>query len=381
MGTMKVGGTKFEIAKYDGRTYYLLWEQKVKGMLKATDSSKLLKTKPEDVPVEDWNDMQERAVNTIMLQLQPHVIRQLEKYGDCSSLFEALQRKYHQKELSNQLYTFLKLMSFKMKDGNMKSSLPPSYKNLSQVLLHRDRRTITYNEVVSALKTDELQQKMMQQSLSSTLSGVALNVNRADRVLQVKARDKAVLKGNKHRNLYVLEGNTVCGEVNVTRSRPEMAQIWHSIMGHMSDSRLRIFGCMAYPLIPKKHMTKLDTTSKKCCFLGYASGVKGYRLWDHVACKELEEQEVIDEPLIRAPNDRDQPKMSTRRSLYGVSRAPTRYGSWVNSFNLHDQELEDRDDDGNALILEEGEPSSYREAQASTDKLEWDAAMERDAIF
>lgn len=61
-----------------------------------------------------------------------------------------------------------------------------------------------------------------------------------------------------------------------------------------------------------------------------------------------------------------------------MSRAPTRYGSWANSSNLHNRELEDRDDDGNALILKEGEPSSYREAQASTDKLEWDAAMERE---
>ena len=222
MGTMKVGGTKFEIAKYDGRTDYLLWERQVKGMLKATGFGRLLKTKPEEVSGEEWNDMQEMAVNTVMLYLQPHVIRQLEEYGDCLSLFEALQRKYHQKELSNRLYTSLKLMSFKMKEGNTKvqdhidafndlvvdlqnlgeelsderkalhllSSLPPSYKNLSQVLLHRDRKTITYNEVVSALKTDELQQKMMQSSLSSTSSGVALNVNRGRSQKRTTGGDK-----------------------------------------------------------------------------------------------------------------------------------------------------------------------------------------------
>ncbi|OAE28834.1 hypothetical protein AXG93_684s1130 [Marchantia polymorpha subsp. ruderalis] len=233
-------------------------------------------------------------------------------------------------------------------------------------------------------------------------------------VLQVKARDKAVLKGNTHRNLYELEGNTVCGEVNVTRSRPEMAQIWYltllrkkymlsdlgkidldfcehcfvekhhrklfgvgihsskvrylrsenggeytskefgeyfkvegitrhltsiytlqkfavceqlnqivleKVRSMMSQSglpykfwfeavntavylvnrspssatdfstsfelrhkrvadyiRLRIFGCTAYPLIPKEHRTKLDPISKKCRLLGYASGVKDYTL-------------------------------------------------------------------------------------------------------
>ena len=39
-----------------------------------------------------------------------------------------------------------------------------------------------------------------------------------DGVLQVKAGGKVILKGQRHKNLYVLEGNTVCGEANVTRS-------------------------------------------------------------------------------------------------------------------------------------------------------------------
>jgi len=57
-------------------------------------------------------------------------------------------------------------------------------------------------------------------------------------------------------------------------------------------SRLRVFGCAAYPLIPKETRTKLDPTSKKCQFLGYASGVKGYRLWDPVACKVIVNRDV-----------------------------------------------------------------------------------------
>lgn len=69
-------------------------------------------------------------------------------------------------------------LSDERKAFSLLSSLPPSYKNLSEVLLHQDRNTITYNEVVSTLKTDELQQKMMQQSLSSTLSRVVLNIIR-----------------------------------------------------------------------------------------------------------------------------------------------------------------------------------------------------------
>ena len=36
------------------------------------------------------------------------------------------------------------------------SSLTMNYQSLSRVLLHRDKSTITYNEVVSALLTDDI---------------------------------------------------------------------------------------------------------------------------------------------------------------------------------------------------------------------------------
>lgn len=90
-------------------------------------------------------------------------------------------------------------LSDERKAFNLLSSLPPSYKNLSQVLLHRDRSTITYNEVVSALKTDELQQKMMQQSLSSTSFGVALNVYRGRSQKRMTGGDKQKFRSKSRR--------------------------------------------------------------------------------------------------------------------------------------------------------------------------------------
>ena len=210
MGTFKLGGPKYEVTKFDGRSDYLLWEKQVKGVLYASGMGKLLKPRSDDIDQSDWEAMQEQGVWCVTLYLQPPIIKQLGEHKDCLSLFEALQKKYHRMELSNRLFTSFKLMSFRMKESGTKlqdhvdafndlvvdlenlgeelsdekkalhllSSLPPSYQSLSRVLLHRDRETISYNEVVSSLLTDDLQQKMQLSSQPSTSTGAALNVNR-----------------------------------------------------------------------------------------------------------------------------------------------------------------------------------------------------------
>ena len=51
-------------------------------------------------------------------------------------------------------------------------------------------------------------------------------------------------------------------------------EVW---FGKLADySNLRIFGCPAYMHVSEG---KLEPRARKCIFLGYASGVKGYRLW------------------------------------------------------------------------------------------------------
>ena len=46
---------------------------------------------------------------------------------------------------------------------------------------------------------------------------------------------------------------------------------------------LRIFGCPGYVHVPGDERSKLDPKSKKCIFLGYKRGVKGYKFWDPIA--------------------------------------------------------------------------------------------------
>ena len=45
-------------------------------------------------------------------------------------------------------------------------------------------------------------------------------------------------------------------------------------------SSLKIFSCPAYLHVQSGELSKLDSKSRKCVFLGFEKGVKGYRLWD-----------------------------------------------------------------------------------------------------
>ncbi|CAM6106785.1 unnamed protein product [Calypogeia fissa] len=243
MRTLKLGGPRFEIDKYDGRANYLLWERQVKGVLRAMGLGKVLRTRPNVIDEEEWDEIQEQAVSLVFLYLKPNVFKQVAVETDVSELFKSLQQKYHHKELSNRLYTSLKLMSFKMKEGDTKlqdhidafndlvvdlenlgedlsderktlhllSSLPASYQSLSRILLHRDKKTITYHEVVSALQTDDLQQKLVSSSQSSSSHPSALNVERGRSKTRFDDKGKPRNKSrSKSRGKSREKGEIVC---------------------------------------------------------------------------------------------------------------------------------------------------------------------------
>ncbi|KAL4341068.1 hypothetical protein GQ457_08G007840 [Hibiscus cannabinus] len=68
-------------------------------------------------------------------------------------------------------------------------------------------------------------------------------------------------------------------------------EVWS---GNVVDfSNLRIFGCPTYVHVPGDERSKLDAKSKKCIFLGYKKGVKGYKFWDPVARKMVINRDAI----------------------------------------------------------------------------------------
>eukprot|EP00253_Pinus_taeda_P028199 PITA_28199 len=60
-----------------------------------------------------------------------------------------------------------------------------------------------------------------------------------------------------------------------------------------SVSHLRVFRCDAYVHVLKEKRTKLDSKSKKCIFIGYKDGLKGYKIWNRVTRKVVYIQDVV----------------------------------------------------------------------------------------
>ncbi|KAK3020186.1 hypothetical protein RJ639_047130 [Escallonia herrerae] len=139
-----------------------------------------------------------------------------------------------------------------------------------------------------------------------TLDSNGCSCRAAGGVMRIMKSALVVMKGLKQNSLYLLQGSTVTGAAAIASSfdiDSDTTKLWHMRLGHMSERGMyvlskqgllgskktgkldfcehcvfgkQIFGCPAYAHV---NDGKLEPRVKKCIFLGYANGVKGYRLW------------------------------------------------------------------------------------------------------
>ena len=156
-----------------------------------------------------------------------------------------------------------------------------------------------------------------------------------------------------------------------------------------------------YVMYNAQERTKLDPKSRRCIFLGYVDGVKGYRLWDPTAHKIVISRDVIfiedqlqmkdgDDGTVKEksetvpvyvennPEDSDSSEAAleheeqerveseapeVRRSTR-ERRPPTWHSEYVTEINI-----------AYCLLTEDGEPSTFYEALNNSDVALWMTAM------
>lgn len=90
---------------------------------------------------------------------------------------------------------------------------------------------------------------------------------------------KALMKEKGLPNTFWAEAvNTVVYIINIIPTsalkNKTSFEAWHGCKSKVSH--LRVFGCIAYSLIPSNNRQKLDTKSIKCIFIGYCLDSKPY---------------------------------------------------------------------------------------------------------
>ncbi|GKB49317.1 gag-pol polyprotein [Tanacetum coccineum] len=135
---------------------------------------------------------------------------------------------------------------------------------------------------------------------------------------------------------------------------------------------LHIFGSPVYVMYNTQETTKLDPKSRKCLFLGYADGVKGYHLWDPTSHKVVVSRDVVFmEDKIQenkeGVNETNESQAPTTYTLNRERRRPGWHSDYVIESNV-----------AYCLLTEEGEPSTVQEALNNPNASFWKETMQEE---
>nr|AAR87163.1 putative polyprotein [Oryza sativa Japonica Group]AAU89150.1 integrase core domain containing protein [Oryza sativa Japonica Group]ABF98081.1 retrotransposon protein, putative, Ty1-copia subclass [Oryza sativa Japonica Group] len=119
-------------------------------------------------------------------------------------------------------------------------------------------------------------------------NGVAERMNRT-----IISKARCMLSNARmNKRFWAEAANTACYLINRSPSIPlnkkTPIEIWSGMPADYSQ--LRVFGCTAYAHVDNG---KLEPRAIKCLFLGYGSGVKGYKLWNPETNKTFMSRNVI----------------------------------------------------------------------------------------
>ncbi|MCO5570347.1 hypothetical protein L7F22_024067 [Adiantum nelumboides] len=114
----------YNIKKLDG-TNFLLWKKQIWYVLvqkKQLKPIKLKGIKPKDVDKDEWNEMDELALSTIMLTLVESVYFNVADEVLAYDAWTKLSGLYEKQSAASQVYLLKKLVDLKMKEGTPMSN-------------------------------------------------------------------------------------------------------------------------------------------------------------------------------------------------------------------------------------------------------------------
>uniref|UniRef100_A0A803Q6S7 CCHC-type domain-containing protein n=1 Tax=Cannabis sativa TaxID=3483 RepID=A0A803Q6S7_CANSA len=223
---------------------------------------------------------------------------------------------------------------------------------------------------------------------------------------------------------------TACYLINISPSSAiefkTPIEVWTG--SNSSYDHLRIFGCLAYAHIKQG---KLEPRARKCIFLGYPEGVKGYKVWsiedgnhqkNFISRDVVFDEKVMYKDLMNvqdgnaaARTGNATAKNSEERTQFEVEMEPDQENTEGNEipttepgYEESQEEMSDHEPEASDYMLvrdrkrravkppdrfgyadvvhfalsidgiEGEEPCSYEEAMQSDDKKEWDNAMDQE---
>ena len=109
------------------------------------------------------------------------------------------------------------------------------------------------------------------------------------------------------KSLWTEAASTACYVYNHLLNAPLKCksphEVWHSRKPYLSN--LRVFGCVAYALVPAAKRKKFDNRTEKMRFLGYHKGHRGYKLMEKGSNRVFYRTDVtFDESNFRLTEDK-----------------------------------------------------------------------------
>jgi transposase InsO family protein len=119
-------------------------------------------------------------------------------------------------------------------------------------------------------------------------NGVAERMNRT-----IISKARCMLSdAGLHRHFWIEAASTACYLINrspsIAINKKTPIEVWSGSPANYLE--LRVFGCTAYAHVDNG---KLEPRAVKCIFLGYKSGVKGYKLWNPETRKIVISRNVV----------------------------------------------------------------------------------------